>query len=303
MAKSDESVKINLKNQSRHAYLILSHKNDLVFQTLIQMLDNPYNDIFIHMDKKQNNFSEEDIKRLARKSNVFFAPRTKVSWGSYSVINAELLLIKEATRHGHYAYYHLLSGQDLPIKTQNYIHNFFDNNLGKEFIRFQSPSFSYEERVRYYYPFQEKLNRKGPLFLRIVNKIAINTRKLLHVHRNRQINFQKGTNWFSITDDLARFIIEKERWIKKTFANSNCCDEIFLQTIVDNSKFRKHLFYSQYDNNPKSIMRLIDWRRGNPYVFKCSDLNEIKKSEYLFVRKIDEETDRKIIFAIKESFA
>ena len=144
MTKTGENAKSNLKNQGRHAYLILAHKNDLVFQTLIQMLDNPYNDIFIHMDKKQNNFNEDDIKKLINKSNLFFTPRTKVSWGSYSVINAELLLIKEATRHGHYTYYHLLSGQDLPIKTQNYIHNFFNDNPGKECIRFQSPSFSYE---------------------------------------------------------------------------------------------------------------------------------------------------------------
>ena len=143
-------------------------------------------------------------------------------------------LIKEATRHGHYTYYHLLSRQDLPIKTQNYIHNFFNDNPGKEFIRFQSPSFLYEERVRYYYPFLEKLNRKEPLLLRAINKMVINIQKLLHVHRNRQINFQKGTNRFSITDDLARFIIEKERWIEKNI----CKQQLLWRNIPPNHSWQ-----------------------------------------------------------------
>lgn len=37
-------------------------------------------------------------------------------------------------KHGPYAYYHLLSGQDLPIKSQDYIHQFFEEHQGKEFV-------------------------------------------------------------------------------------------------------------------------------------------------------------------------
>ena len=36
----------------KQAYLIIAHKDDLTFRTLISMLDNENNDIFIHMDKK-----------------------------------------------------------------------------------------------------------------------------------------------------------------------------------------------------------------------------------------------------------
>lgn len=46
----------------KQAYLIIAHKDDLTFRTLISMLDNENNDIFIHMDKKSKNYDEESIE-------------------------------------------------------------------------------------------------------------------------------------------------------------------------------------------------------------------------------------------------
>lgn len=49
-----------------------------------------------------------------------------VRWGDISVVDAEFALFDEAYRRGEYSYYHLLSGVDMPLKTQNYIHRFFE---------------------------------------------------------------------------------------------------------------------------------------------------------------------------------
>ena len=43
-------------------------------------------------------------------------------------VNAELLLLKKAVSVGSYQHYHLLSGADLPIKTQEQIVSFFEAN-------------------------------------------------------------------------------------------------------------------------------------------------------------------------------
>ena len=51
-------------------------------------------------------------------------------WG----VNAELLLLKKAVSVGSYQHYHLLSGADLPIKTQEQIVSFFEANKDKENI-------------------------------------------------------------------------------------------------------------------------------------------------------------------------
>ena len=60
----------------------------------------------------------------------------KVYWGDISQVQVEYLLFETALSHGPYAYYHLLSGTDLPIKSQDYIHAFFQQNAGKEFVGF-----------------------------------------------------------------------------------------------------------------------------------------------------------------------
>ena len=180
------------KIHQKHAYLILAHQDDLTFRTLIDMLDHPDNDIFIHMDKKLKNYQPNQIKNLTKHSNIYHCTRTKVSWGAYSQINAEVSLLETAIKHGHYAYYHLVSGQDLPIKTQTDIHDFFNKHLGQEFIRFQSPAFQYENRIKYYYFFQEQIGKTGPKIIRIVNKLSLSMQRMFRVNRNKTFIFKKA---------------------------------------------------------------------------------------------------------------
>lgn len=62
-----------------------------------------------------------------------------------------------------------------------------------------------------------------------------------------------------------------------------------------NSPFRENIWHPQADDDYRSIMRLIDWKRGNPYVFHSSDYNELITSPMLFARKFDERVDEGII--------
>ena len=280
----------------KQAYLIIAHRYDETFVTLLHMLDSFENDIFIHMDKKNTEFSEHVCKKNILKSNIFFTIRTDVSWGGYSQINAELLLIKRAIDQGHYNYYHLLSGQDLPIKSNQYIKDFFMKHQGKEFIAFDSQSFEFYDRVNFYYPLQEIVGRNRNSCLGWCSSLFVYLQKLFHIERNNNIKFQKGSNWFSITDTLARYVIEKKDWIYKTFSNSLCCDEVFLQTLVVNSIFFERVYqYATLTNSEEAALRLIDWKRGGPYVFKKEDYFEILNSNMLFARKFDCKIDNIII--------
>ena len=49
-----------------------------------------------------------------------------------------------------------------------------------------------------------------------------------------------------------------------------------------------------------SCMREIDWKRGNPYIWQISDLEYLKTSPKLFVRKFDMNIDKEIVWKIKE---
>ena len=63
-------------------------------------------------------------------------------------------------------------------------------------------------------------------------------------------------------------------------------DEIWKQTIIYN-ELGLPSFYDL--SSPfKGCMRLIDWKRGNPYSFTINDFKEIINSDRLFCRKIND---------------
>lgn len=131
----------------KHAYLVMAHKDDETLRTLLRTLDDPRNDIFIHMDAKNTGWDENRALASIDKAGIFFVPRISVTWGGYSQIACELGLLNAAVDKGRYTYYHLLSGQDLPIKSQDRIHSFFDSCGGKEFVRFENHNRDYGSRI------------------------------------------------------------------------------------------------------------------------------------------------------------
>lgn len=246
------------------------------------------------MDKKTKGYDFKNYTENIKEAGIYEVPSISVEWGATSLIDAELNLLKAATLRAHYDYYHLISGEDLPIKTQDYIHNFFTANKEKEFVGFQDKKFLFPERVRYYYPFQKNLRHRFSV-QRIINCLSCVIQKTLHIHRNKDIEFQKGTAWFSITDNLARYVVNKEKYVKKVFNHTFLTDEVFLQTLVHNSEFKNNLYVEAGDANPAARMRLIDWNRVKPYTFKSQDFLEIKTSNMLFARKFNCEVDLEII--------
>ena len=104
----------------KHAFLIMAHNNLEILQTLVSMLDDERNDIFLHIDLKSNMLANHPMS--TSKARLFVLEhRVDVRWGNLSQIRTEYALLEEALKHGSYEYYHILSGQDLPIKTQDEI--------------------------------------------------------------------------------------------------------------------------------------------------------------------------------------
>ena len=115
----------------KHAYLILAHNEFEVLRRLVSCVDDSRNDIYIHFDKKVT--ALPDI-RTRNAGLTVLDRRIDVRWGAPSMIEAEYALFSAAASRGPYQYYHLLSGVDLPLKSQDEIHAFFDAHNGEEFI-------------------------------------------------------------------------------------------------------------------------------------------------------------------------
>ncbi len=281
----------------KHAYLIMAHTQPELLKKLLKLLDDERNDIYLHIDSKAKDYPLDEAASVLQKSICTFTERTDVKWGSYSQINCEMVLLKEATKTEH-AYYHLLSGMDLPIKSQDEIHDFFEKYDGLEFVDEDLPQISEAalSRVKYAHKFYGKAGSAKD----VLGALASKGQKLLGVDRTKKygdIIFQKGRNWFSITHGLAKLVVEKEDWIREVFGQSVCGDELFLQTVARNSEFASKIC------NPNTMpevpdTRYIDWERGsnnNPYIFRESDYKELMASKALFARKFDLNIDEKIV--------
>lgn len=107
--------------------------------------------------------------------------------------------------------------------------------------------------------------------------------------------------FFDITDGFARYVLSNEKWIKNNFSFGWCADELFLQSVFLNSKFT-----DRYENPVREhtytesiyldIMRMIDWTRGHPYVWKTDeDFEILTNSGCLMARKFDYERYPEII--------
>lgn len=290
----------------KHAYMILAHKSDLTFYTLLQMLDHPRNDLFIHMDIKNNQFDPETVYSTVKHSHVYLTERMSITWGDYRQVFARIHLIQKARETGeNYCYYHFISGEDLPIQTQDYIHQFFDENAGKEFVNYEWEEFPYHSRVRYYYLFQDKAGRGRSLYkwiFRGLDRASIACQKLFKVWRNPEVPFGKGEAWASITKDMADYILDNRKDVEKWFKYTFCGDEEWFQTVADASGLSKNLYRPKTEKQTCDIMRLIDWNRGDPYVFRSEDWEELRDSDMLWARKFDARVDSQIIEKLRDYY-
>lgn len=274
----------------KHAYLIIAHNNWKQLQFLLQILEDDRNDFFLLIDAKAKDFNKEEFLQGCKCSRIYFAEPIRIHWGDYSQILAELTLIKLAINTGKYDYMHLVSAVDMPLRSQDEIHKFFDDNLGCEFIDFDSyddTSWA-KERLQTYYYFQKFIGRRKHDPVKLFRDFLMIVQKAFGVNRVKDIEefLGKGANWFSITGSFAEYIVDNEAFIHDHFKQTYCADEVFIQTMLKMSPFRDNWYGNKNKEIQYQNLRLTDWNRGKPYTFPKNEYFELcKNSDYVFARK------------------
>lgn len=302
----------------RHAYMIIAYNQWDLLEKLVSLLDDERNDIYIHVNKKIDNVPFDYIKGLSKKSKIIFVDRVAISRGTYSIFEAEMMLLKQAIKRG-YRYYHLLSGQDLPLKNQDYIHDFFLKYDGCNFIDVVPKSEfkkDWYERASLYQFFIPSVLSSGPekkiaLFL---NRILIHSQRVLGINRFKRYEKQGyemyyGSSWFSITDDFAQFVISEEKKIKKMYEKFTFIpEESIMQTILIASSFRQTLFDEEWIDhklNRQNLRGIIWTGKTSPETITLELVNQVTNSHNLFARKFDinsfPEAVNKIVEMVLES--
>lgn len=273
----------------KHAFLIIVHHEFEVLERLIEALDDKRNDLYVHFDKKLKILPAVKVN-YSKLIILEDQQRVDISWGDVSMIQAELNLFKTSSESGSYAYYHLISGVDMPLKKMDYFHNFFLENQGKEFIGFYQGDIQghIDLKVRKYHLFPNSFKGKAN-FLFFLKKLFrflfIKFQYLFHYNRNKKVDFKKGTQWVSITEDLVNYIVKQEQIIMKIYQYTFCSDEIFVQTLVWSSPFRDKIYNSKDEG--RGSLRAIQWIDNVIHDWKLEDIDNLLASEYVFARKFN----------------
>lgn len=277
------------------------------------MLDDSRNDIYLIIDKKSKLVN---CKFHLNYSNFYCVPPINIYWGSYSQIAAELSLFKAAAPE-HYAYYHLMSGQGLPLVNQDKVHAFFDNHLHHEFLQYQTQSLvdtndklnfhlfinNYDDGIHSEHSGKNILIK---LFFSSYRQIERVIDRLIPEHKIPINRVSAASSWVSIDDKLVHIIVDNANWIYSKFHRGKVIDELFIPTLInyypnilrrvyDRHKYKEH---SLTLDNPLSNLRYIRKDSAHPDVWKINNYKELiqaKNKGFLFSRKFDENVDNNII--------
>lgn len=220
----------------------MAHNNWNILKLLLKSLDREENDFYIHIDAKVSQFDEMMLDGVLKKSNLNFVERKNVKWADYSQIDVTLDLLQSAKSKNNYSYYHLLSGVDMPIKSSQYIYNYFENS-GKEFIGISAwDNINYVScRVKYYHFFTKLQAFRSCKFLKGIDRLMQYPQNFFGIDRTRgsKLVFCDGWQWFSITNSFCQYFLSQKEFIKKTFYYALSSDEIVFQTLAYNSEYKE----------------------------------------------------------------
>lgn len=265
------------------AYFILVHRYPAQFKRLFKSIYMRGNQYVVHVDKRSGpDLANEIFNFLIPYEGVRVLESHDAQWGGYSLVDAELrgmsLLL---SMDCHWTHYINLSGQDFPLKSQNYIRQFFKENEGKQFIHALD-----QRKVR-----PDTINRISHIFIEENGKI--NKTAVARPYLFGDIPYI-GTQWKAVTRSFCQFVchdIKIERF-KKFYRNSFISDEAFFQTVMMNSGYHGVVMNDD--------LRMIDWVpdgdiKLRPRNYDVDDIDTLMCSSDLFARKFDAEVNTEIL--------
>ena len=287
------------KIETKQAILVTAYKNEEQLIDLIESLCEQFL-VYIHIDKKSTDISCERIAQRNYK-NVTIISSYSIVWGGYSHVEAILELMKIALQDQRISYIHIISGEDILVKSYSEFKIKFDNSkeIYMTCTHINETSQKVKRRLDGYAISANFDSRK--VIIKLINAFIYALQFLSGKRRNKLGDFTeiyKGMVWVSLPSEVANYII--------TFLNSNSSfvndlhhttipEEFFFQTIIMNSKYKENVIC---DN-----LRYTDWTGKNgsiPSYLDESDFNQICDSNSFFARKINKKISGKLIQKCEE---
>jgi len=304
------------------AYLILAHNQPLQLKRLVDRLNQENIHFFIHFDRKYKDVASVG-NMFGEYRNVVFISEYDVYWGGFSTVRAAQKIMKIASGAPvDFKYYVYLSGQDYPIKSNEYINNFFENS-SSDFIayhRMEHLPDSFRNKYRFFHFLDFKYinprdKHKSKLLYYINYGFYRRFGKFIP-HRSFYKDFVPyfGSDWFTLTDDTVKYIlefVERNKDYSDFMKYTDIPNELFVHNILLNSPRKTNIYdyakYLEWLNYKKegelfqsgySTLKYMDWTdRGKPLpaTLDLSYFEDLRKTKDLFARKMDEKASADLL--------
>lgn len=274
--------------QPKIAYFILVHRFPKQFKRLFKAIYDPENHYLIHVDLKAEKNVMKDIREFLKDyPNAYIMKSEIVVWGGYSMVQSELNGMKYLlSKNIKWDFFINLSGQDFPLKSQDYISQFLRKNRDKNFIKVSKQATDRPDtmnRIENY--FQETNNGfSGKPYKREFMK---NTTSYI------------GGQWMILTRSCCEFICSSSevRKFEDFYRNTLIADESFFQTVLMNTSFDGVIV----NDDKRAIIWVPDGDiKLRPKTLLETDLGFLLAGKNLFARKFDEKEDA-VVLDILES--
>lgn len=270
----------------RHAFLIMAYNEIWLLKKLVTFLSNPNCDIYMNIDKKTV-LSDEDLLWLKSSESVKAISRHTNHWGGRDMVKCELALMELALHESKADYFHLLSGQDYPIKPLSEFLSFFERNKGKNFLSCEEADFKTIWRRLLLFQPLDWYDERG----KFGGWLTFNLRTLqtkLGVFRSPHglpTTIFVGSQWFSISRKACKFVIRYTRGngsFLKRLRHTYVSDETYINTVLMD-------YYREEEIDNKDNLRFIRWENengNNPSNLGLEHFALLASSSSFFARKL-----------------
>jgi hypothetical protein len=301
----------NNKYATRIGYLILAHRYPEQLLRLVNRLDGKNVVFLVHIDKKVADPVNTYLQsQFFTKKNVRFIKRFTCHWAGFGIIQATLQGIKEAVENKiEVDHLVLLSGQDYPIKSNDYINEFLFRHKGFSFVNhkpFPQPEWKSENggwhrveswhfirrHTRYVYPCR---NIFGIGRMSVFNPVWNIAQSIMPKFRRTfplRLHPFGGAQFWCLSNKHFHYIydfIQRHPQYLSFFKYVFVPDEILIQTIIGNANFQQEIY--------NDTLHFLEWNRPGA-VLNTSDKENIFSTYHLFARKFDTTVDANILNVI-----
>lgn len=270
------------------AYFLLVHRYPEQFKRLFRAIYDPGNTYLIHIDRSSGRDIAANISEfLAPYQGVEVLPSRSAVWGGYSLVDAELRgMTRLLEMDRGWRYFINLSGQDFPLKSQQYIRNFLRKHVDTQFIRHADQAVARPDTM----------NRVNSFFIEAFQRIfRTGIARRFPAGATPYI----GTQWKVVSRRFCEYVCHDplSARFKSFYRRSFIADEGFFQTVLMNGFPNRTVVNDD--------LRTIDWIpdgdiKLRPRTFTSSDALQLMRSPDLFARKFDIGEDSAIFDVLEQ---